>query len=282
MSKKKSIIEPPKDQDHLEVYPEKKQVSAFPERRFIKMNRVLVIFTLINLACILAGASIFIYTARRVDVKVQNKQGLLIYQIDREEKKLKQAEYRERKMPAKRFIMESFLKQYITEYHSFSDTLANANERFSENGLVLKASMTTIKDKIRKDLDALRRETLDVYRTRDVHIYNLHPYHGNLWTAVIETFDFPKSDGPPVCNGCSDNSTKCLKCKYEKAIQRQRRRIWIRVSFNPQNSWVRKEEADYLRTSQDNPFGIVIEGYYIGYMPKDATNLNWDLPPELS
>ena len=50
MKKQKPIVETPKDQDHLEVYPEKKQVSAFPERRYIKTNRFLAIIALINLA----------------------------------------------------------------------------------------------------------------------------------------------------------------------------------------------------------------------------------------
>ena len=118
MKKQKNITQTPKDQDHLEAYPEKKQVSAFPERRFIKTNRFLVIVALINLACMLAGAGIFIYAAKRADVKVQNERGLMLYQLDREEKKLKQAEYKERKIPARQLIMEDYLIKYIKERHS--------------------------------------------------------------------------------------------------------------------------------------------------------------------
>ena len=279
MKKEKPKIETPKDQDHLEVYPEKKQVSAFPERRYIKTNRFLVIIALINLACILAEACIFIYSAQRVNVRVQNNRGLLLYQIDREEKQLRQAEYRQRKVPAGRMIIEDYLKKYITERHSFHGTLDEFSQLFNENSFVFRSSNGTLKDKITKDFELLQRETLMQRRERDVHIYNLHPYYGNLWTAIVETFDFPKQDGPPTCD-CSDNSTKCLKCKTEKSLSRQRRRVWIRVSDAGQK-WIRRKPEDFLTTSNDNPFGIRIEGYYMGYMPKDAPDPNWDLPPEL-
>lgn len=275
MRKPKQVVEPSKDQDHLEAYPEKKQVSAFPERRFIKMNRMLVIVALINLACILAGASLFIYTAKHVDIRVQNKNGLLIYQLDREAKRLKQAEYHERKISARMFIMENFLRQYITKYHSFNGTRQDENNLLSEKGLTLRAA-PKIKDAVRKEMEKLQSETYRRGIVRDVHIYNLHLEHG-LWTAVIETFDFPRPDGPPACD-CMDNSKECLKCKYEKTILRQRKRIWIRASFMG-------SKYGYLDTENNsknpNPFGIQIDGYYVGYMPKDAVTTLWDLPPEL-
>ena len=275
MKKKETKIAIPKDQDHLEVYPEKKQVSAFPERRFIKTNRMLVIFALINLACMLAGAGIFIYTAKRVNVDVQNKKGTMLYQLDREEKKLKQAEYMKVKVSAQQFIIEDFLRRYITERHSFNTTLLDSTNQFSSTGLVIKSSLSAMEKQIRTEFDMLQRETQAQNKIRDVHIFNLHPYYGNLWTAVIETFDFPNKIGTPDCD-CYDNSPICLKCKYEKTLLRQRRRIWIRISFRG------KKDLDINNNSKNaNPFGILVEGYYIGYMPKDPVDRNWDLPAEL-
>ena len=96
--------------DHLEVYPERKQVSAFPERRFIKTNRMLSIVTLVNLACIIAGASLFAYTAQKVDVKVTVPSHVLLYQMDTEEKMLKPSEYMEIRTSSQRFILENYLK----------------------------------------------------------------------------------------------------------------------------------------------------------------------------
>lgn len=289
MKKQKPVPELPKDQDHLEAYPEKKQVSAFPERRFIKTNRFLVILALVNLACMLAGSGIFIYAAKRADVKVQNERGLLLYQLDNEEKRLKQAEYKERKIPARQLIMEDYLTKYIKERHSCSkdDTQKDFSERLSDKSFVLKSSSGATQQ-IKKEIETLQRETVSRGIIRDVHIYNLHLLtrrgENYLWTAFIETFDFPKPDGFPVCN-CFDNSPTCLKCKYEKTIQRQRKRIWIRATmFNSQKDtkWVRRLPEDVEITRYDNPFGIQILGYYVGYMPKDAPSQNWDLPPELT
>ena len=233
----------------------------------------------------MAGAGIFIYSAQRVGVRVQNKRGLLLYQLDREEKQLKQAEYLRKKISAHLPIIEDFLNKYITERHSFHGTLDEFDRLFNEKSFVFRSSNRTLQDKIRKDFENLRLATLNQGIERYVHIYNLHPLYlfnkeyGTLWTAVIETFDFPKHDGTPVCD-CTDNSTDCLACKYGKALLRQRNRIWIRVSYAGKR-WVRREPKDFETTSHDNPFGIRIEGYYVGYMPKDVENTNWDLPPEL-
>ncbi len=284
MKKKNPISETPKDKDQLEAYPSRKQVSAFPERRFIKMNRILVIFALINLACMFAGAGIFIYSAQRVSARVQNNQGLMLFQLDREEKVLNQAEYMQRSMPARQFITENFLRHYITERNALNDkTLYEAQNLLNDQSFVIRSSLKSMRESARKGLESLLNETIGQNKVRDVHIYNLHPYYGSLWTAVIETFDFPKQDSAlPVCN-CFNNTSECLKCKYENTLLRQRRRIWIRVIYskNNEDKWVRDTAEKITKTSMDNPFGIVIIGYYVGYMPKDPQNLDWDLPSEL-
>lgn len=258
--------------DHLEVYPERKQVSAFPERRFIKTNRMLSIVTLVNLACIIAGASLFAYTAQKVDVKVTVPSHVLLYQMDTEEKMLKPSEYMEIRTSSQRFILENYLRRYITELHSVSNNVDDMLQRTSDKGFVATSSDPNANQVVQKIFTNSLRTVLNNGKIRDVHIYNLHPYHNNFWTAVIETFDFPNTgDLERVCN-CFDNSTQCLTCKAQRNVGRERRRIWIRTSFR------NKKTPENL---EDNPFGILISGYYIGYTPLVPKSLIWDLPPEL-
>jgi len=276
-----------KDEDHLEEYPERRQVSAFPERRFIKTNRMLAIFALINLAMVIAGVCLFISTVPRVDVEITGPSNAFLYQMNSEDKILRPSGYLFSTASADRFIMESFLKQFITERHSTRNNLDDTLNQFTDKALVLRASSPRLRSKMRSDLEDIQRETVYQNKVRDVHIYNIHPYHENLWTAVIETFDFPMPGD--VCT-CNDNSEECLNCKIQKNIGRQRRRIWIRAVFTKPgmknwNGWVRKikneQKDEFLETSIDNPFGIQILGYYVGYMPLSPVSSLWDLPREL-
>lgn len=285
MRKKKSKPVFEKDMDHLEAYPERKQVSAFPERRFIKTNRMLVILTIINLACMLAGAGLFIYAAKRIDVRVVGKKGIFLYQMDTEEKMLKPTEFLTIAAPAKRFIMEDYLKTYIIERHSSVDDNTESSYKHTSTGLVLRSSFNKLKPQIEKEFSQIRQE-VGMSKRRDVHVYNLHPYRGNLWTAVVETFDFPKNIDEPICD-CMDNSTTCLACKSQHNEKRRRYRVWIRAIFSErkEDRWFRttneNDDTYYKKVSRDNPFGILVNGYYVGYLPFPETSKKWDLPPEL-
>lgn len=266
--KEKRTTQLPKNQDHLEVYPEKKQVSAFPERRFIKTNRTLAITALINLACILAGTGLYIYSATRINVKITDKQNLHFYQMDTEAKILRQTQYRNTKIPAKYFIIEQALYNYIKDRHEVIFNREEMEKKIS-NGYAIKLSDSKLLDTLNRELQNLFANVFNRNINRDVHIYNLHQHHNNIWTAVIETFDFQQTDQlKPQCP-CYDNSSKCLKCKNEQTIHKERRRVWIRVSLKGEKN-------------EENPFGIRVDGYYMGYMPINPDSTDWDLPPELT
>ena len=268
MKKKEEARQFPKNQDHLEVYPEKKQVSAFPEKRFIKTNRTLAIIILINLACIIAGAGLFIYSTNHMKLNIEGKQGIHIYQIDPEEKTLKPVQKEKIKIPAKHLIIEQALYKYIKDRHEGILNQEIMKNKIN-NGYAVKLSENKIKETVTMNLTELSEKIQRQRFSRDIHIYNLHLLHGNIWTAVIETFDFPETDNLlPQC-ACSDNSVECLKCKNKHTIYKERRRIWIRVSLKG-------------KKTIDNPFGIQIEGYHIGYLPNIQENTQWDLPSELT
>ena len=108
--------------------------------------------------------------------------------------------------------------------------------------------------------------------TRDVHIYSLYPVHGDLWSAYIETFDFPLDENLNKKCDCSDNSRECLNCKEKNTVLRQRKKILLRAGF-------------FGEKTLQNPLGIVIYAYYPAYVPVpkkgEKKETFWDLPPAL-
>jgi hypothetical protein len=287
MKQKQQSIQSSPNQDHLEVYPEKKQVSAFPERRFIKTNRMLTILAIINLACILAGAGIFAYMAQSVDMTMQNSKGVYLYQINTEEQTLKQTEYHKTKEPALKFIVEQSLRDYIEVRHKgvlnreimdakllndMSPKDDDDEKDIVKDRIIARLSSPAVFEHFEKEHYALLNYITNNRIEREVHIYNLHLLRNNLWTAVVETFDFPENH--QMCKNCMDNTYQCIQCKSKNRLHQERRRIWIQVSFNaplPKD----KNEINL------NPFRIQIDGYYIGYMPTTPSSTSWDLPPEL-
>ncbi len=280
-NQKKQTIQLPTDQDHLEAYPEKKQVSAFPERRFIKTNRMLTIFAIINLACILASAGIFSYLAKSVDISIQDPKRIYLFQINTEEKTLKPAEYHKIKEPALKFIVEKSLRDYIEVRHKGVNNMYIMNSKLlnddSPKGdddekdiikdrIIMRLSNQKVAEVFEKEHHDLLNKIRNQNIVREVHIYNLHFLRNNLWTAVIETFDFPQEHS--LCKNCMDNSFECIQCKTKKRLHQERRRIWIQTSFTGKKTIY-------------NPFGLKIDGYYMGYMPIENQTTEWDLPSEL-
>lgn len=287
MKQKEQSIQSSPNQDHLEVYPEKKQVSAFPERRFIKTNRMLTILAIINLACILAGAGIFAYMAQSVDITMQDSKRIHLYQIDTEEQILKQSEYHKTKEPALKFVVEQSLRDYIEVRHKGVLNIEIMEAKLLYDGsqkdvddekdiikdrIITRLSSPSVLEQFKKEHYALLNYTRNNRIEREVHIYNLRLLRNNLWTAVVETFDFPENHS--MCNNCMDNTPQCIQCKTKNRLAQQRRRIWIQVSFNAPLP----EDKDEINL---NPFRIQIEGYYQGYMLTEPKSNIWDLPPEL-
>lgn len=264
--------------DVLGAYPQHKQVSAFPERVFLKTNRFLVVFTAINLAITIALSCFFVYMSQRANVIVKSPKINFIYAIDPLEKILKPVEGYHTTAKAKDFAMEDYLRRYITEWHSIPyETDKIAQKLNKSTAFVAQMSLpeiTTIYQKAQTEASA---ETGSKKSIRDVHIYDFHNVSGNLWSGYIETFDLPISDTDisTFCQ-CQDNSKQCLTCKIKNNNKRERFKIWIRAQFT-------------RYTSKANPLGIIVTAYHIGSIPihsdpKDPLKEKekfWDLPSPL-
>lgn len=279
------------NQDVLEVYPEKEQVDAFPERRYIKLTRFLTIVTIINLAFVIAYTGIYFYLARHKDITLQRGNYVHLYSIDPERKLLLPAEPTQIQVSPMQLAMEKALRQYIEERYTLIFDTEEMNKRWGENGYVKRLSkqeiLTNFNAEVSRSLQELRQNRI----TRDVHIYSLYLVHGDLWSAYIETFDFPLDENLKKVCDCMDNSKECLKCKMANAIKRDRKKILMRANFsgvknctdlprdNPKEGEKRGEKIC------NNPLGIMVYAYYPAYVPipKDGEKKEtyWDLPPAL-
>ena len=107
MAKKKTT-----NQDVLGAYPEKEQVDAFPERRYVRLTRFLTIFTVINLAFVIAGSGFYFYMAQNKDITLNAKGWVHMYSIDPERKLLLPSEPFNAHVSAMQLMIEKALRQY--------------------------------------------------------------------------------------------------------------------------------------------------------------------------
>ena len=271
MKQKKQPKEQPHTQDVLEAYPEHKQVDAFSERRYIKMMRFLTIFTIINLAMIMAGSGLYFYLAKNADISVSSRN---MYAIDPEKKLLLPSESKTIVISAKQLLIEQVVRDYL--YLRYAVVLDNQTmkKRWGENGIMAFYSAPGVFEQFKTEVEQRWNETIGRGVTRDLHIYDLSLVRGDLWSAYIETFDFKVDENLGRICDCDDNSRFCITCKEMSSIpgSRKRHKIWLR--------------ADAIAPkTQVNPMGIVIYAYYPSDIPVpkkgEEKSTFWDLPPAL-
>ena len=260
--------------DVLGAYPEREQVDAFPERRYIRLTRFLTIFTVINLAMVIALSTVYFYMARHKDISVSQKNWVHLYTIDPERKLLLPSEHGQGNVSAMQLMMEDALRKYITQRYESVWDVDTMRERWGDSGYVARLSSQEIKPGFNAEVGRTWNDIWQKKITRDVHIYSLFPLRGDMWSAYIETFDFPLNDDLRKICDCSDNSHECLACKEKNALpgSRRRRKILLRANFEgPKNL--------------GNPLGIMVYAYYPALVPifKETSQKEkfWDLPPAL-
>ena len=260
--------------DILEAYPGKEQVDAFPERRYIRLTRFLALFTLINLAFMIALAGIYFYMVRHKDISVSYRNWVQLYTIDPERKLLLPSEYSQGRVSAMQLMMEDALRKYLTERYESIWDVDTMRERWGNKGYVARLSSQDVAAKFKAETGRSWNNIWQKKITRDVHIYALYPLQGDLWRAYIETFDFPLNENLGKICDCTDNSHECLSCKEQNIIPggRRRRRVLLRANF-------------YGPKTLKNPLGVMVYAYYPAQipLPKPGTPKEtfWDLPPAL-
>ena len=258
--------------DVLGVYPEKEQVDAFPERRYVRLTRFLAIFTIINLAMVIAWTTLYFYMARHKDISVSRRNWVHLYTIDPERKLLLPSEYGQSVVSQKQLVMEDALRKYLTERYESIWDVDTMRKRWGKKGYVANLSSPDVMAKFSAEAGQSWNDIWQKKITRDVHIYSLYPVHGDMWSAYIETFDFPLDENLGKDCDCSDNSHVCLACKEKNMVpgSRRRKKILLRANFEGNKNL-------------NNPLGVMVYAYYPAMIPipKETREKFWDLPPPL-
>ena len=168
--KQKQNNNPNSNQDVLEAYPEKEQVDAFPERRYIKLTRFLTIVAIVNLALVIACSGLYFYMIRHKDITINYRNWVHLYSIDPERKLLLPSEPTQVSVSAMQLVMEKALRQYLEERYASIWDVDEMRKRWGEEGYVARFSHPDI---AKKFTDETARVWMDIWQkriTRDVHI----------------------------------------------------------------------------------------------------------------
>ena len=271
MKKNKSKKEIPHTQDVLEAYPEKEQVDAFPERRYIKMTRFLTVTTIVNLSLLIALSGLYFYKTKHADISIFRNNRAEMYTIDPERKLLLPLGLSHTSVSAMQLVIEKAIRKYLMERYSSVLDVDTMQQKWGNTGYVALLSSQPVMEGFVREREVSWHDIWSKRTSRDTHIYSLRFVHGDLWEAYIETFDFVLDENLRKKCDCSDNSYECLLCKEKNTVQRQQKRIWLRANFIGQKNLL-------------NPFGLMIYAYFSSFVPlpqKGEKKTFWDLPPAL-
>ena len=254
--------------DQLEAYPLRLNVSALPERRFFKMTRTLTIGVVLLSALLIVLGVYLNYQITHLDVSVRRGSAWQFYRIDPEEKKLEMTESTAVGVDALRLVVEEKLIEYLKIRNSTVWTTDTMDYNFGPTGPIAQLSNAQVFSAFDQEARSVLTKTRGAGLIREVHIYDLKLMGPDLWAAILEVFDLPITDDLISVCACSDNSPTCLQCKINNAKNRERKKIWIRTSFNQPKTLA-------------NPLGVSVEKYIPTLMPIHSDATYWDLPADL-
>lgn len=265
MRKKKKIEVSHENEDVLGAYPERMQIMAIPERRYLKTSRLLAITTFISLGLLIALSGVFVYLVNRLDVSVANRRVVNMYAMDPERQVILASEYNTRSVPALQLMMEQAMQDYIINRHTIVWDTNEQQYLWSGSGAVGKYSDRNAYQNFIRETQLLFNDTRARRIVKDVHIYSLKLTGSAIWEGIFDVFDMPIPDMfNPVCS-CFDNSMECLSCKEKNMLGRQRFKVYIRSNFSAPKSLL-------------NPLGIRVVNYDQLYIPIDPKEKFWGIP----
>lgn len=218
--------------DELGYYPEKVDVRAFPERRFLWTSRFFVVISSISLCLnmVLAGVLTLLIPLREVRV--------MPLQIDFNRYQVTAMQPAEVTAYAGDLVTESLMAKYVVQRYTIGEDYDEMMSRFGENGFIYLASADEVYQNFQQTelpyFETLQKSNVQ----RQVKIKMIYPVSFDFWQVRFETVD----TGPEL---------------EEPLVSR-----WIatlRMNFN-------SEKYDDKRLGLINPFGITITRYDLSYM----------------
>ena len=218
--------------DELGSYPEKVEVSAFPERRYLWTSRFLVVISCLSIcfSMLLAGILCLMIPQKHASV--------MPLQIDYNTYQVTRMEDAEYKAFAGNLVTESVVAEYITKRYTISDDVEEQRERYGENEFLYLASHNNVWTEFlsteRPYFDFLQQQGI----RRTVVIDRIYPVSFNFWQARFYTVDVYPGRKTPI------------KSKWIASI---------RMTFN----FSKYENKDL---GLKNPYGTTVEIYNLSYM----------------
>lgn len=219
--------------DELGYYPEKVDVRAFPERRFLWTSRFLVVISCISLCLSMMLGSIL---CLMIPMK-ENK--IIPLQIDYNRYQITLMEKAESEAFAGDLVTESILADYITQRYTIGDNLEEMQFRWGDGQFVKLASSDetygNFSNTEKPYFETLQKQGI----RREVEITMIYPVSFDFWQVrfnLIETS--PEYEKPIISRWIATMRMQFALEKYEN-----------------------NKELGLI-----NPFGITIVSYDLSYM----------------
>lgn len=200
--------------DELGYYPEKVNVSAFPERRYLWTSRFLVIFSCISMCITMILGCVLCLMIP------QKKSMVMPLQIDYKKHEIIRMQYAEYNAFAGNLVTESVMADYITQRYTIGDELEELANRYSENEFFYLASS----EEVWREFETTEKPYFEMLQKtgvrRKVLIEQSYPVSFNFWQVRFKTIDtYPDSDEQVVSSWMASIRMTFSFTKYDNKRQ---------------------------------------------------------------
>ncbi len=218
--------------DKLGYYPEKVDVRAFPERRYLWTSRFFVVISVISLCLNMVLGGVLTLLIPLQEVKV------MPLQIDFDRYQITAMQPAETSAYAGDLVTESLMAKYVVQRYTLGEDYDEMMNRFGENGFIYLASGDEVYSEFQQNelpyFESLQKKNVK----RQVKINMIYPVSYDFWQVRFETIDTGADFKEPLVSR------------------------WIatlRMNFN-------SAKYEDKRLGLINPFGITITHYDLSYM----------------
>jgi type IV secretory pathway component VirB8 len=200
--------------DELGYYPEKVNVSAFPERRFLWTSRFLVVISCISMCITMILGSVICLMIP------QKKSQVMPLQIDYKKYEVIRMQYAEYNAFAGNLVTESVMADYIMNRYAIGEEFEELVNRYNENEFLYLASS----DEVWSEFERTERPYFEMLQKtgvrRRVVIEQSYPVSFNFWQVRFKTIDtYPNSDEKIVSSWLASIRVTFSFTKYDNKKQ---------------------------------------------------------------
>lgn len=240
--------------DELGYYPEKVDVKAFPERRFLWTSRFLAILSCLSICVtMLLGSTLCILIPMK-------KIDLMTLQIDYERHQVTYMTTFKRRVYAGDLVAEGLITDYITKRYTIGDSFDELQLRYNEGDFISETNGT----KVAQEFEAHERPYFEMLQKngvrRKVEIERVYPVSFNFWQVRFKTIDTaPNMTTEEFMDfmGVDLSSAVTMPQEGDPLISNWIATLRMRFSFS---------RYENNRAGLINPFGMLVDSYDISYM----------------